>query len=112
MLRESMAFCTSLTRTPREALPDIVIRQRAKSRKPPADKRGRGALIRLLDRNSEARVVHDRALLPFSPRTKFTENGQQLSLGEGLRGITSGASQRPLRRVRRPGGRPGGIFRC
>src|ERR1019366_3172517 len=67
MLRESMAFCTSLTRTPREALPDMVIRQRAKSRKPPADKRGRGALIRLLDRYSEALVVHDPALLPSRP---------------------------------------------
>jgi hypothetical protein len=30
----------------------------------------------------------------MSPRTRFTENGQQLSLGEGLWGTATGASHR------------------
>jgi hypothetical protein len=70
----------------------MVIRRRTKSRKPQADERGRGALIHLLDRYVEALVVHDPARLPMSPRTRFTENGQQLSLGEGLWGTATGAS--------------------
>jgi len=72
----------------------MVIRRRTKSRKPQADERDRGVLIRLLDRYVEALVAHDPARLPMSPRTKFTENGQQLSLGEGLWGTATGASHR------------------
>ena len=72
----------------------MVIRRRTKSRRPRADERGRGALIRLLDRYVEALVAHDPARLPMSPRTRFTENGQQLSLGEGLWGTATGASHR------------------
>jgi hypothetical protein len=85
-------FCTSLTRTPRETLPGMVMRRRAGPRKPAADERGRGALIHLLDRYADALVAHDPARLPISPRTRFTENGQQLPLGEGLWATASGAS--------------------
>jgi hypothetical protein len=58
------------------------------------DERARGALIDLLDRYAEAIVDHDPSRLPFSPRAKFTENGQQLPLGEGLWATASGASHR------------------
>jgi hypothetical protein len=72
----------------------MVIRRPTKTGKPPADERGRDALICLLDRYVEALVAHDPARLPLSPRARFTENGQQLSLGEGLWGTASGAPHR------------------
>jgi hypothetical protein len=72
----------------------MVVKRRTKSRKPLEDERGRDALIRLLDRYVEALVAHDPARLPMSPRARFTENGQQLSLAEGLWGTATGASHR------------------
>ncbi len=58
------------------------------------DERARSALIDLLDRYTAAVVAHDPSRLPFSARAKFTENGQQLPLGEGLWATASGVSQR------------------
>jgi hypothetical protein len=71
----------------------MVISRRNNSRTSSADVRARGELIGLLDRYSEALVAHDPALLPFSPRARFTENGQRLSMGEGLWATASGVSQ-------------------
>jgi hypothetical protein len=56
-----------------------------------ADERSRGALFQLLDRYAEALAARDPARLPLSARTKFTENGQQLPLGEGLWATAGGA---------------------
>jgi hypothetical protein len=70
---------------------DMPIRRRTTLHR---DERARGALIDLLDRYTEAIVNHDPSRLPFSARAKFTENGQQLPLGEGLWATASGASQR------------------
>jgi hypothetical protein len=70
----------------------MAIGRRNNSRNSSADVRARGELIGLLDRYSEALVARDPALLQFSPRARFTENGQRLALGEGLWATASGVS--------------------
>jgi hypothetical protein len=51
----------------------------------------RSALLHLLDRYAEALAARDPARLPLSARVRFTENGQQLPVGEGLWATAGGA---------------------
>src|SRR6202050_5260453 len=51
----------------------------------------RSALWHLLDRYAEALAARDPARLPLSARARFTENGQQLPVGEGLWATAGGA---------------------
>jgi hypothetical protein len=44
----------------------------------------RAALNGFVDRYMDALVAHDPSQLPLAPGVKFTENGQQLELGDGL----------------------------
>lgn len=54
---------------------------------------GRTCLENLADRYVDALVAHDSSMLPLAATVKFTENGQQLEIGDGLWNTVTGAGR-------------------
>src|SRR5687767_11206019 len=56
----------------------------------------RACLENLVDRYLDALVAHDPNRLPLTVDARFTENGQELRLGDGLWGTASGPGKYKL----------------
>ncbi len=57
---------------------------------------GRSCLEGMVDRYLDAMIAHDPNRLPLSRNVRFTENGQELRLGDGLWGTASGPGKYKL----------------